>query len=79
LTTASAAAPNLDPKALTEAHLPLVRHCMRRARQRFPDMPADTTLQGIAREALWRAALRYDPSRGASFKTYAYYRVMGSW
>ena len=78
MTTAPAAAPNLDPKALTEAHLPLVRHCMKRARYRYPDMPADTTLQGVAREALWRAALRYDPSHGASFKTYAYYRVMGS-
>ncbi len=69
---------NYDPKALTEAHLPLVRHCMKRARYRYPDMPADTTLQGVAREALWRAALRSDPSHGASFKTYAYYRVMGS-
>jgi hypothetical protein len=49
LTTTPAAEPNLDPKALTEAHLPLVKHCMKRARYRYPDMPADTTLQGIAR------------------------------
>jgi RNA polymerase sigma factor (sigma-70 family) len=78
LTTSSAQQVSFDPKILTVTYLPLVRHCMRRARNRFPDMPADTTLQGIATEALWRAALRYDPSRGASFKTYAYYRVMGS-
>ena len=68
----------LDPKALTEAHLPLVNHCMRRMRYRYSDMPADTTLRGLATEALWKAALRYDPSHGASFKTFAYYRVMGS-
>ena len=74
--TTAAVEPNLDPKALTEAHLPLVRRCMKRARYRYSDMPADTTLQGVAREALWRAALRYDPSRGASFKTYAYYWVV---
>ena len=78
MTTSSRKQENYDPKALTEAHLPLVWHCMKRARYRYPDIPADTTLQGVAREALWRAALRYDPSCGASFKTYAYYRVLGT-
>ena len=68
----------MNPEQLAINHLPLVNHCLKRARSRFPDLPNDTTLQGIAREALWKAALRYEPNHGASFKTYAYYRVMGS-
>ncbi len=59
-------------------YLPLVSECIRTARSRFHDLPGDTTLHGVAREALWRAVLRYDAERGASFRTYAYYRVMGS-
>ena len=59
-------------------YLPLVSECIRTARSRFYDLPGDTTLHGVGREALWRAVLRYDAERGASFRTYAYYRVMGS-
>ena len=43
---------------------------------RFPEAERDEIV-ALAREALVLAARRYDPSRGASFATFASYRVRG--
>lgn len=64
--------------ALAEDNLDLVDRCRSVARARYDDLPGDTTLGGVGREALWRAALRYDHDSPATFRTYAWHRIMGS-
>ena len=65
-------------KALARENLDMVDTCLRITRARFHDLPSDDTLRGVGTEALWRAARRYDASKGASFSTYASRRVIGS-
>lgn len=62
-----------------ERHTGLVRKTARRLVQRWGEryMSVDE-LESVGNEALVRAAMRYDPNAGASFATYAHYRVYGA-
>ena len=71
--------PSLTPeqKARMEAAMPMVD---RRARWMARRRPALTfaQYQSLGYEALWRAALTFDASRGAKFRTYAWQRCCGA-
>ena len=63
---------------LVERHLDLAQ---RAARSIFPRVKAHVEfdeLVALASPGLAEAAQRYDPDRGASFNTYAWYRVQGA-
>ncbi len=62
-----------------ERHTELVRATARRVSRRVGDRHISVEeLESVGNEALVRAAMRYDPEAGASFATYAYYRVHGA-
>jgi RNA polymerase sigma factor for flagellar operon FliA len=64
--------------ALLQKHLGFVQ---RLARALARDLPASVTIEDLVSAGnvgLLAAAERFDPTRGASFTTFAYYRVRGS-
>ncbi|HUS27479.1 MAG TPA: sigma-70 family RNA polymerase sigma factor [Kofleriaceae bacterium] len=63
---------------LVEAHLDLARKAASMIYPRVKDHVEYEELVGFANAGLAEAAQRFDPARGASFKTFAWYRVQGS-
>lgn len=64
--------------ALVHEHLPLVRGIARKIHAQLGGrMPLDE-LVSLGSEGLVEAAYRFDPSTGARFKTYAFYRIRGA-
>ncbi|MBI5516924.1 MAG: sigma-70 family RNA polymerase sigma factor [Deltaproteobacteria bacterium] len=69
-------APERD--ALLQKHQGFVQKLARCVAREVPDWITVDELMSAGNEGLLKAAERYDPSRGASFTTWAYYRVRGS-
>ena len=68
----------MDARALVETHLELVRKAAGMIYPRVRDHVEFDELVGLGNEGLAEAAKRYDPSRGATFATFAWYRVQGA-
>jgi RNA polymerase sigma factor for flagellar operon FliA len=66
-----------EQAARVERHTELVRRIALALRRHSPRIDVDEMI-GVGNEALVSAALRYDPSSGASFSTYAHYRIRGA-
>jgi RNA polymerase sigma factor for flagellar operon FliA len=66
-----------EQAARVERHTDLVRRIALALRRHSPRIDVDEMI-GVGNEALVSAALRYDPSSGASFSTYAHYRIRGA-
>lgn len=65
-------------EALVHEHLPLVHRIARKIHNQLGGrMPLDE-LVSLGNEGLVEAAHRYDPGAGASFKTFAFYRIRGA-
>jgi RNA polymerase sigma factor for flagellar operon FliA len=73
-------APPLDEarRRLAEDHLGLVERLAQRIARDLPPEADLAEMVSAGREGLLDAARRYDPARGASFETYAYYRIRGA-
>jgi RNA polymerase sigma factor for flagellar operon FliA len=67
-----------EQRKLVEEHLRLAEQIARFIRRSLPPEVDVDELISYAREGLTEAALRYDPRRGASFATFAGYRVKGA-
>jgi RNA polymerase sigma factor for flagellar operon FliA len=65
-------------RKLVEGHLGLSRRAAAMVFPRVRDYVEFEELVSLANAGLAEAASRYDPSRGASFATFAWYRVHGS-
>lgn len=67
-----------DRRRLVEKNLDYVRSLASEIARRLPpEVPLDD-LVGYGHKGLIEAAERYDPRRGASFSTFAYYRIRGA-
>lgn len=65
--------------ARVERHTSLVRETARRVSRRVGSrLFSVEELESIGNEALVQAAMRYDPNAGASFATFAHYRIYGA-
>ncbi|MBR56861.1 MAG: hypothetical protein CMH54_02260 [Myxococcales bacterium] len=62
---------------LYQSQQALVDRFLVRSLRRFPKLRQMPTLRSHLEEALWRTALRFDPSQGAQFATFAYHRLHG--
>jgi RNA polymerase sigma factor FliA len=71
------AAPPDRAAALVGEHAGWARLTARRLARAYPRGMAED-LEAAALPALWEAARRYDPARGASFRTFAYWCVRGA-
>lgn len=70
---------NETQAARVERHTGLVREVARRVvRHVGARLVSTEELESVGNEALVQAAMRYDPNGGASFATYAHYRVYGA-
>jgi RNA polymerase sigma factor for flagellar operon FliA len=67
-----------SPDELAERHLPLVIHIARDFRKRLPSSVDLDDLVGAGNVGLVEAARRFNPSRGASFATFARHRIRGA-
>jgi RNA polymerase sigma factor for flagellar operon FliA len=65
-------------KKLVESHLHLVESIARGVASDFPKITDLSELISLGRMGLVDAATRYDPRQGASFSTFATYRIRGS-
>lgn len=65
-------------RKLVEAHLDLSRRAAALVYPRVRDHVEFEELVALANAGLTEAATRYDPSRGAAFQTFAWYRVQGA-
>ncbi|MGD0310046.1 MAG: sigma-70 family RNA polymerase sigma factor [Acidobacteriota bacterium] len=63
---------------LAERHLHLVHHIARDFQNRLPQAVSFDDLVGAGNLGLVEAALRFDPSRGASFGAFARHRIRGA-
>ncbi|MSR46783.1 MAG: FliA/WhiG family RNA polymerase sigma factor [Planctomycetes bacterium] len=63
---------------LVKAHLPLVRRVVGRLAVQLPPEIGREDLEEIGILGLLTAAKNFDPSRGASFKTFAYIAIQGA-
>ena len=63
---------------LIEDHLPYARKIARGISQGLPPCVEFDDLEGLARLGLVEAAERWDPSGGASFTSFAWYRIRGA-
>ena len=59
-------------------YLPLVKHIVRRFSMHLPRHVDRDDLESVGVEGLMEAASRFDPTRGASFKTFAYEHIRGA-
>jgi RNA polymerase sigma factor for flagellar operon FliA len=66
-----------EQAARVERHTDLVRRIAHSIHRQIDIYDVDE-LASIGNEALVGAAMRYDPTSGASFSTYAYYRIRGA-
>jgi RNA polymerase sigma factor for flagellar operon FliA len=69
---------NLDRSELAERHLDLAKKAASIYYPRVKSHIGYDDLVAMARLGLAEAASRYDPGKGASFKTFAWYRVQGA-
>lgn len=67
-----------EQKQLVEANLDYVRRLSRRLRTEIATDFSINDLVAYGNRGLVEAAARYDPTRGASFRTFAYYRIRGA-
>ncbi|MEZ4367406.1 MAG: sigma-70 family RNA polymerase sigma factor [Kofleriaceae bacterium] len=63
---------------LVEEHLELVTRCARTIYPRVREHVEFDELESLGRAGLAEAAARFDPDAGASFSTFAWYRVHGA-
>ncbi len=68
----------MDPNALAEEHLGLVKAIASRVVGFAPSDADFDDLVAFGHQGLVQAARRYDPERGAAFSTFAYYRIRGA-
>jgi RNA polymerase sigma factor for flagellar operon FliA len=61
-----------------ESELPLADWTAHQMREQLSKQLPLEELESFAREGLLEAARRYDPARGASFRTFALYRIRGA-
>lgn len=66
-----------EQAARVERHTELVRRIALSLRRHDKQLELDELI-GIGNEALVGAAMRYEPTSGASFSTYAHYRIRGA-
>lgn len=66
------------PTQLAERHLPLVKSIALGLREQLPPSLELDDLISWGSQGLLEAAERYDPTRGATFSTFAYYRIRGA-
>ncbi len=79
--SASTTAPRRSEKErdeLVEQYLPLVRHVIARLPVTMPNSLDREDFYSVGVIGLMHAAANYDPTRGASFKTFAYTAVRGA-
>lgn len=69
---------SLDRDRLVEEYLPLVRHVVGRIALRLPDHVDTEELFQVGSMGLLHASRGFDPSRGVSFKTYAFSLIRGA-
>jgi RNA polymerase sigma factor (sigma-70 family) len=67
-----------DRQQLVAEHLDIVYTLARRYARRLPDTADIRELESAGTLGLMEAATRFDPSRGLSFKTFAWWRVRGA-
>ena len=81
-TSAASGAAGVDPKATLAERVaacqPMVRSIAWQLSQRLPRSVEVDELVGEGQLGLLRAARDYEPSKGAQFSTYAYWRVRGA-
>ena len=70
--------PGRDRDRLIQQHLGLVQSLARKLRKQITARIEFDDLVGYGSKGLIEAAERFDPSHGASFTTFAYYRVRGA-
>lgn len=68
----------LEPDELVRRHIFLVHAIAKKAHRHFAGRVDYDELVALGSEGLVEASRRYDPSAGASFKTFAYYRIRGA-
>lgn len=68
----------MDSERLVNEHLGIVYRLARRYARRLPDTADVGELESAGTLGLIEAANRFDPSRGATFKTFAEWRVRGA-
>jgi RNA polymerase sigma factor FliA len=66
-----------EENELVTTHLPLVQALARKLGAQLVGVEREDLISS-GREGLIQAAQRYDPSRGVSFSTFAYYRIRGA-
>jgi RNA polymerase sigma factor for flagellar operon FliA len=71
-------APGAAQRKLAEEHLGLVRALALKACHGLPPQIEVDELVAFGTEGLMEAAERFNPAAGASFKTFAYYRINGA-
>lgn len=70
--------PHADAVPLVAHHLDLARRAAGRIYPRVRGLVSFDELCALANAGLAEAAQRYDPARGASFATFAWYRIHGA-
>jgi len=78
ITHYDATAPQLNPEALLNEHLPLIRYHALQLIRRVPDSIEMDDLIDAGVLGLLDSAKRFDVSRGIQFKTFIAYRIRGS-
>ena len=68
----------MDKKALVDRHLSLVRALAAGMVAKLPPTIDMEDMLGYGHEGLLEAAERFDPTRGVTFATFAYYRIRGA-
>ncbi len=77
-TKGAAAKPKLDRRALAEQYMPYVRSIAGKIKKTVAKEIDFEDLVEYGMIGLLEAADRYDPSHGANFMTFAYYRIRGA-
>ena len=71
--------PPIDDRAqLIREHMPMVDIIVQRMVPQVPSFMTRDDMTSAAMEGLFDAANKYDPAKGAGFKTFAEYRIRGS-